>query len=77
MGYANTKQEIRVNVDDDDKKKMEELGGHSDYPLDANAQNSICINESGVYFLILRSEKPEAKTFKWWVPSEVLHLFTF
>ncbi len=27
MGYANTKQEIRVNVDDDDKKKMEELGG--------------------------------------------------
>ena len=48
----------------DDKKKMEELGGHSDYPLDANAQNSIFINESGVYFLILRSEKPEAKTFK-------------
>ena len=77
MGYANTKQEIRVNVDDDDKNKMEELGGHSDYPLDANAQNSIFINESGVYFLILRSEKLEAKTFKNWVPSEVLHLCTF
>ena len=78
MGYANTKQEIRVNVDDDDKKKMEELGGGSDYPLDANAQNSVFINESGVYFLVLRSEKPEAtKTFNKWVPSEVLHLFTF
>ena len=64
-------------MDDDDKKKMEELGGGSDYPLDANAQNSVFINESGVYFLILRSEKPEAKTFKKWVPSEVLHLCTF
>ena len=51
-------------MDDDDKKKMEELGGGSDYPLDANAQNSIFIDESGVYFLILRSEKPEAKIFK-------------
>ena len=77
MGYANTKQEIRVNVDDDDKKKMEELGGGSDYPLDANAQNSVFINESGVHSLILRCEKPEAKTFKKWVPSEVLHLCTF
>jgi prophage antirepressor-like protein len=64
LGYANTKQEIRVNVYDDDKKKMEELGKLSDSSLDANAQNSIFIHESGVYFLILRSEKPEAKTFK-------------
>ena len=56
---------------------MEELGGHSDYPLDANAQNSIFVNESGVYFLIMRSEKPEAKTFKKRVPSEVLQLCTF
>ena len=56
-------------MDDDDKKKIEELGWDSDYPLDANAQNSFFINESGVYSLILRSEK--------WVPSEVLHLCTF
>ena len=27
LGYNNTKQSIRVNVEDDDKKKMEELGG--------------------------------------------------
>ena len=77
MGYANTKQEIRVNVDDDDKKKMEELGKLSDSPLDANAQNSFFINESRVNSGILRSEKLEAKTFKKWVPSEVLHLCTF
>ena len=60
MGYANTKQTIRVNVDEDDKRKLEELrGGYSDYPLDANAQNSIFINESGLCSLIMRSEKPE------------------
>ena len=45
MGYANTKQTIRVNVDDDDKKKMEELGGLSDSPLDANAKQSIGMSE--------------------------------
>ena len=33
----------------------------ADYPLDANAQNSVFINESGVHSLILRCEKPEAK----------------
>ena len=30
------------------------------------------INESGLYSLILRSRKPEAKAFKKWVTSEVL-----
>jgi prophage antirepressor-like protein len=32
----------------------------------------LCINESGLYSLILRSNKPEAKRFKKWVTSEVL-----
>ena len=72
LGYKNTMQAIRVNVDDDDKKKMEELGKLSDSSLDANAKRSMYINESGLYSLILRSEKPEAKTFKKWVTSEVL-----
>lgn len=30
------------------------------------------INESGLYNVILRSDKPEAKKFKKWVTSEVL-----
>ena len=51
------------------KKENRGARGDSDYPLDANAQNSFFINESGVYSLILRSKK--------WVPSEVLHLCTF
>lgn len=31
-----------------------------------------CINESGLYALIVRSNKPEAKRFRKWVTSEVL-----
>lgn len=31
-----------------------------------------CINESGLYSVILRSDKPEAKPFRKWVTSEVL-----
>jgi anti-repressor protein len=34
--------------------------------------NVIVINESGLYSLILRSRKPEAKAFKRWVTHEVL-----
>ena len=47
-------------MDDDDKKKMEELGKLSDSSLDANAKQSMYINESGLCSLIPRSEKPEA-----------------
>ena len=32
----------------------------------------ICISESGLYNVILRSDKPEAKPFRKWVTSEVL-----
>lgn len=35
-------------------------------------QDTFIINESGLYSLILRSRKPEAKGFKKWVTSEVL-----
>ena len=35
-------------------------------------RNSVIINESGMYSLVLRSRKPEAKAFKKWVTSEVL-----
>ncbi|OOR23200.1 BRO family protein [Bacillus wiedmannii] len=35
-------------------------------------QNVNAINESGLYSLILRSRKPQAKAFKKWVTSEVL-----
>ena len=35
-------------------------------------QETTIINESGLYNVILRSDKPEAKPFRKWVTSEVL-----
>ena len=32
----------------------------------------VCVNESGLYNVILRSDKPQAKPFRKWVTSEVL-----
>ena len=35
-------------------------------------QNTAIINESGLYAVVLRSDKPQAKPFRKWVTSEVL-----
>ena len=35
-------------------------------------QNTTVVNESGLYTVILRSDKPQAKPFRKWVTSEVL-----
>ncbi len=32
----------------------------------------LCVNESGLYNVILHSDKEEAKSFRKWVTSEVL-----
>ena len=61
-------QNIRQNLDslDDDEK-----GVYNSYTLGGN-QNLVTVNESGLYALIIRSRKPEAKAFRKWVTSEVL-----
>lgn len=51
---------------DDDEKLMRTL-----YVSGQNRE-SLLINESGLYSLIMTSRKPEAKAFKKWVTSEVL-----
>lgn len=52
-------------LDDDEKgvHYVDTLGGR---------QKVTIINESGLYTLILRSDKPQAKSFRKWVTSEVL-----
>lgn len=52
-----------LDEDEKDVQKMHTLGG---------IQEASIINESGLYSLVLRSNKPEAKAFKKWVTSEVL-----
>jgi len=72
LGYENTTQAIIINVDDDDKRKLEEIWGLQIDSLSFNEKNTIYINESGLYCLILRSHKEEAIEFQTWITKEVL-----
>jgi len=72
LGYVNTKLAIIDHVEISDKKKMEELMGISQIPLDYRMRTSMFINESGLYSLIMKSTKPDAKLFQQWVTKEVL-----
>lgn len=51
---------------DADEKGMNQIHTHG------GMQDVTVINESGLYNVILRSDKPEAKPFRKWVTSEVL-----
>ncbi|MCR5438017.1 MAG: Bro-N domain-containing protein [Selenomonas sp.] len=66
LGYTNPQKAIRDHVDDEDKR-----GERIVHPS-GGAQETIVINESGLYSLILSSKLPTAKKFKHWVTSEVL-----
>lgn len=64
LGLANMRSSLAA-LDEDEKgvHTMDTLGGN---------QEMTVISEPGLYSLILRSRKPESKTFKRWVTHEVL-----
>ncbi len=66
LGLSN----IRVEVSrlDDDEKRVSQIVT----PSNGGYSNVTVISESGLYSLIFRSNKPEAKAFSKWVRSEVL-----
>ncbi|MBR0095610.1 MAG: Bro-N domain-containing protein [Synergistaceae bacterium] len=54
---------------DDDEKVLRKISGELS---SSGNPNIMTINESGLYTLIIRSNKPEAKKFRRWVTHEVL-----
>ena len=74
LGYEDTKKAIFKHVDEEDKCSLKRLKSKGDdsSPLTRNAGNTIYINESGLYSLILRSKMDKAKDFQRWVTKEVL-----
>jgi len=74
LGYVRPRKAVYDNVDDEDKKTYEALmkGSPREGPPLNQQPHEVYINESGLYSLVLRSEKQEAKVFKRWVTSEVL-----
>ena len=65
LGYADTFGALKKHVDTEDKQNCQNDSFESPRGL-------TCINESGLYSLILSSKLPKAKEFKRWVTSEVL-----
>lgn len=62
LGYSNTSKAIADHLDDDERyNESLDRGG-----------SLLLISESGLYALVLRSRKPEARKFAKWVTSEVL-----
>lgn len=65
LGYQNGSRDINRHVDEEDRHKAMIFDGNQ-------YKETITINESGLYSLILSSKLPTAKKFKRWVTSEVL-----
>ena len=69
LGTANASK-TASRLDDDEKMIITQ--GYSHSGLRGGAQRMIVVSESGLYSVILRSDKPEAKAFKRWVTHTVL-----
>ncbi|USK99526.1 phage antirepressor [Bacillus tropicus] len=63
LGLSDTNRAL-LALDDDDKCKHEQYSG--------SGRKHMLINESGMYSLVLKIRKPQAKAFKKWITSEVL-----
>ena len=62
-----TPAKVARRLDDDEK-------GVSQIHTPGGTQEVTIVNEPGLYSVILRSDKPEAKTFKRWVTHEVFQI---
>lgn len=65
LNYQNGSRDINRHVDADDIRKEMLFDG-------VQNRETLFINESGLYALVLSSKLPSAKKFKHWVTSEVL-----
>ena len=68
FGQKSTNNETLENTDD--SRGLSDRPRNN--PININSQGMKFINESGLYTLIARSNKPEARRFQRWVTSEVL-----
>ena len=65
LGYQNGSRDINRHVDEEDRRKDMISDG-------TQLKETILINESGLYSLVLSSKLPTAKKFKRWVTHEVI-----
>lgn len=65
LGYVNPSKAVADHLDDDERS-------HEQLDRSRMGSKAIVISESGLYALVLRSRKPEARKFAKWVTGEVL-----
>ena len=65
LGYQNGSRDVNRHTDEEDRTKTMVFDGNQN-------KETILINESGLYSLVLSSKLPNAKQFKRWVTSDVL-----
>ncbi|WP_440486359.1 BRO-N domain-containing protein, partial [Segatella hominis] len=63
--HLGTTAKVAERLDDDEK-------GMNQIHTPGGTQNVTVVNESGLYHVILRSDKPEAAPFRRWVTNDVL-----
>ena len=66
LEYKNTSDAVATHLDDDERSTIANSESRN------GGGSLVVINESGLYALVLRSRKPEARKFAKWVTSEVL-----
>lgn len=71
LDITNSRDAIKKMLDDDERGVANFYTPAGNYQGGGEQQLNI-INESGMYNLIFRSRKPEAKAFRKWVTNEVL-----
>jgi len=73
LAYKNAGKAVRDHVDQEDRQTLANLMGSVLDPIPEYHEGAqVFISESGVYALIMRSKKKEAKLFQRWVTTEVL-----
>ena len=70
LNYANSSDAIATHLDDDERMTIADSDSH--LGKRGGRRLLTIISESGLYALVLRSRKPEARKFAKWVTSEVL-----
>lgn len=72
LGIGDTSQAVNGRADRTDSGLDADEKGTDTVSTPSGAQQMLVVNESGLYALIFKSRKPEAKRFKKWITSEVL-----
>jgi prophage antirepressor-like protein len=72
LGIANHHHAVQGNPGRDDPGLDEDERGLCSVTTPSANQKMLCVNESGLYSLIFKSRKREAKRFKKWITSEVI-----